>query len=94
MTQIHPFAGAIAQTSQAARLAQVDRDQQIQKTLQKQRATGLTDQHPDEYVQSSDSVKPAGDESSDKHHSKPRKKPPPKPDSDTSQDPPHLDIRA
>ncbi|GIW76769.1 MAG: hypothetical protein KatS3mg104_1832 [Phycisphaerae bacterium] len=94
MTQIHPFAGAVAQTPQAARLAQVDRDQQIRKTLEKQRATGLTDQHPDEYVQNADSVQPVGNETSDRQKSNPRKKPPSKFDPDSPEDPPRLDVRA
>lgn len=94
MTQIHPFAGAIAQTPQAARLAQVERDQQIQKTLEKQRATGLNGQHPDEYVQSADRVQPIGDEPSDQQQSKPRKKPSSQPNPDSPEDPPRLDIRA
>jgi len=92
MTQINPFAGAIAQTPQAQRLAAADRDAQVRKTAARQKTTGFTDQPADEFVESADAVEPVGDE---EHHPDPRKKKrkPSKTDESHEQEPQHIDIR-
>lgn len=92
MSQINPFAGAIAQTPAAARLAASDRDLQLRKAAERARATGYTDQPVDEFVESADTVAAVGD---DEHHEDPRRKKrrreePRKPDDDK----PHVDIKA
>lgn len=96
MTQINPIAGAIAQTPQAARLAQIDRDEQIRKALERSRATGLTDQRTDEYVESADAVEAVGDD--DQHREEQRRRKRRQASGEVSKpsddDKPHLDIRA
>lgn len=96
MTQINPFAGAIAQTPQAARLAQIDRDEQIRKTLERSRATDRTDQKVDEYVESADAVESVGDDDQHREEQKRRKRRQPsgEPPTPAADDKPHLDIRA
>jgi hypothetical protein len=72
MTQINPFAGAMAQTPQAVRQASADRDAQVRRAQEQQRATGRTDQKADEFVESADTVVAAGDD--DEHHQDQRKR--------------------
>lgn len=95
MSQINPFAGAIAQTPQSARLAQIDRDQQVRKTLSKQRTDGYDGQNVDQFVESADAIEAVGDE--DQQSNPQLKKQPPKSPSqpaDAKDTPPHIDIRA
>jgi hypothetical protein len=96
MSQINPFAGAIAQTPQAARLAQIDRDEQIRKALERSRATGLTDQRTDEYVESADAVESVGDDDRHREEMQRRKRRQRSAEADppSEEDKPRLDIRA
>ncbi len=96
MSQINPFAGAIAQTPQAAKLAAIDRDAQVHKATLKQRSTGYTsDQKVDEFVESADTVSAVGDD--DQHHDprqKKRHRPVISPSDDRDSEGSHLDITA
>lgn len=96
MTQINPLAGAIAQTPQAARLAQIDRDEQLRKALERNRATGLTDQRTDEYVEGADAVEAVGDDDQHRDEMRRRKRRQATHESAEPEDPnpPRLDIRA
>lgn len=92
MSQIHPFAGAIAQTPQVQRLAAGDRDMQVRKAAERARTTGYTDQPTDEFVESADAVAAVGD---DQHQQdQRRKKGRPGHDAKPDDDKPHVDITA
>jgi hypothetical protein len=95
MSQINPFVGAIAQTPQSARLAQIDRDQQVRKTLSKQRTEGFEGQNVDEFVESADAIEAVGDEDqhTDPRKRKSRRQPSPE-TTDGDDTSPRLDIRA
>jgi len=95
MSQINPFAGAIAQTPQAAKLAAIDRDAQVRKTAEKLRSGGSVDHNVDEFVESADTVSAVGD---DDRHDDPREKKRRRrhaPDvAATDGETPHLDVTA
>jgi hypothetical protein len=75
MTQINPFAGAIAQTPQTQRLAAAERDAQVRRTVEKQKNAGYSDQPVDEFIESADAVSAVGD---DDAHQDPRQRKRPK----------------
>jgi hypothetical protein len=97
MGQINPFIAAIAQTPQALQAASAGRDAQIHRDRLRERASGLTDQSVDEYVEGADAVEAVGD---DRQHEEPagkKKQRPRKSPTDSEADaeePPHIDVRA
>jgi hypothetical protein len=95
MSQINPFAGAIASTPQAQRLASADRDAQLRRTQQQEKTATHNGQPADEFVESADAISPVHDENEHKDPRQKKRKPrhETEPD-DPTPDPPHLDIRA
>lgn len=92
MSQINPFAPAIASTPQAQRQAAADRDAQVRKTAQKLRTSGYAVEHHDEYVESVDAVKASDEREQPQQQDSKRKKH--RKEGDAPKDVPHIDLQA
>jgi len=94
MTQINPFAPALASTPQAQRLAAADRDAQLRKAALKTRTSGYNVEREDEFVESADAVQPSDDREQPQQQDPKHKKHHEEADGEADKDPPHLDVQA
>jgi hypothetical protein len=86
MSQINPFGGNVAGSSQALRIQSADKDRQIRRARRQSHNSALEEDEPAVEVQSPDALAPIQDRDPPPNH--PKHDQPPPPDGE----PAHLDV--
>jgi hypothetical protein len=90
MSQLNPLAGSILASVQAQRQMAVDKERQLRRARALEKDVAARDDEMEHQVESSEEVRPIGDES-EESRDRPKRQAPPK---ETADDKPHIDLTA